>query len=487
MTAKDFKMLSEKYSNTGVIISKNYLISNDRLNSSARSISSHFKELGISNSTRIAVLLGNNTSFICTVLAVAYTGASCALISPSLRQWEIKKILQGAGIKWMVTDLKANGTVKAVSESAKIMYRKTDEILGEFILWDVFPENIQSVVSESNDFTLQLTSGVNGTSKIVPRSYENIMCEIATYTKAIHLSHEDSIICPAPFFHTYGFINGFLAGYLCGAKLILVEKFVPKEFIKLVEQYRPTIFIGVPFMYSMLNQTYLKDRVNLSSLRVCFSAGAKLSSEVAKTFFERYGLRINQQYGSSETGVMTMNLYDGTDDCDLVGKPVFGVDIRVVDEEGNDLPSSVEGEIKIKSPSATKGYINHNGAQKSAFKDGWYFTGDIGKFDNQGNLEITGRKSFFINVAGLKVDPFEVEQTIASFDQVKECAVVGIKTKNNSEIIRAYLVTGITLNSEIIVKYCKERLADFKVPREIVFVEELPKSPTGKVLKKYLI
>jgi long-chain acyl-CoA synthetase len=244
-------------------------------------------------------------------------------------------------------------------------------------------------------------------------------------------------------------------------------------------------------MYDMLTRTYLEEKVDFSSLRICFSAGAKLSAKVAEDFTGRFGVRINQQYGSTETGTMAVNLYpDGFDDVNSVGLPLPGREMKVVDENHHELPGGEEGEIKILSPGNTKGYLHLEELNNEKFRDGWYFTGDIGRMDSNGNIYITGRKIAFINVAGLKVDPFEVEGALLSIDAIKECAVVGKQDETkHREIVKAFVV--IDKEKEITVKNvkkaCKERLADYKVPQEIEFVNELPKSPTGKILMKYLL
>jgi long-chain acyl-CoA synthetase len=477
------------------LIFNNRIFSSQHLNERVDSLADKLRDLGVNQHHRIGILFGNTPLFVCSLLAIAKIRASAVLFSTHFKKYELENYISDSYIQLIMSDEKTVSLIQELSYDIEQVYDNLDSSFGHMKIWRISRQDESSdripvpEKWEDKEFTLQFTSGVGGRSKIVPRSYRSVGDEIVNYIKTINLTSEDVVVCPTPFFHAYGLINGFLAPFYQGAAAILTERFIPNDFINLVKTYKPTIFIGVPFMYDILCKTYLEEEVDFYSLRICFSAGAKLSPKVAEGFTGRFGVRINQQYGSTETGTMAVNLYrDGFDNVNSVGHPLPGREMKVVDQNDRDVPVGEEGEIKIRSQGTTNGYLYLEELNKQKFKDGWYFTGDIGRMDTNGNIFITGRKIAFINVAGLKVDPFEVEGVLLSIDAIKECAVVGKEDKTtNREIVKAFVVVEKEIDVKDIKGLCKERLADYKVPRDIEFVKELPKSPTGKILVKYLL
>jgi long-chain acyl-CoA synthetase len=497
MTYKNFIGIDKTYIKNNALIFNHKTFSSKELSEKVEALSQRLENFGITRQHRIGILIGNTPLFMCSLLAVLKRRASAVLFSVHLKKFELENYIKDTGIRVLITEEKFEGLIRDLPVDKTAIDSDPDSIFGQLKIWRIFspaPEENNDILPvpgnwEDKEFTLQFTSGVGGRSKIVPRSYHNVFDELVSYARSTDLTPEDIVVCPAPLFHAYGLINGFLAPFYKGATSILMERFIPNDFIKLVKKYKPTIFIGVPFMYDILCRTYLDEEVDFSSLRICFSAGAKLSREVAERFSTRFGVRINQQYGSTETGTIAVNLYrDGFDDINAVGPPLHGRKIKIVNEIGHEVAVGEEGQIKIHSQGTTCGYLGPEELNREQFREGWYFTKDIGRMDADGNVYITGRKSSFVNVAGLKVDPFEVERVLLSMDHIKECAVVGREDKrNSSEIVKAFVVIEKEIQVNDIKKFCKEKLADYKVPREIEVVEELPRSATGKILKKYLI
>jgi long-chain acyl-CoA synthetase len=457
----------------------------------------HLEGQGITTRDRIGIMAGNTPLFIGALLATAKLRASAVLFSAYFKAFEIEDYIKDTGIRYLIADEKSSGIIQGLSYEKKRLDSQPDHLLGGFNLWDIRLPNrenqpypkVLADKPEDNEFILQFTSGTGGKSKIVPRTYGNVADEIVNISHTIALTPDDTVICPVPLFHSYGLLPGLLCSLYTGATFVLMERFIPNDFIKLVQRHKPSVFTGIPFMYQLLARTFLKQPVAFSSLRLCLSAGAKLSVEVAEKFFQRYGVRISQLYGSTEAGVMAVNTFSGSfRDIDSVGTPARGRIIKIVDENHRELPPGQEGEIILSSPGTTRGYLNRQELNRQIFRNGWFYTGDIGKTDADNHLYITGRKSTFINVGGLKVDPFEIERALLSHKDIKECAVVGIlDQKNHEEKIKAYIVPENQISAQEVRAYSLERLADYKVPKEIEFVAELPKSATGKVLLKYLI
>jgi long-chain acyl-CoA synthetase len=256
-----------------------------------------------------------------------------------------------------------------------------------------------------------------------------------------------------------------------------------------------TSFPGVPFLFQTLAETRRAERADLSSLRLCFSAGAPLAPETFDLFHARFGVPIRQLYGCSEAGSVTINLdADPTVSRASVGRPMRGIEVQVVDEEGRARPAGETGEVEFRSPAVTAGYVGeHAAAANEAFHDGWFRTGDLGHVDEKGTLYVTGRTKLYISTSGFKVDPFEVEAVLRAHPAVADVVVVGVKGDLGDEVVKAVVVpdpaAGIDRQRlpEELLTVCREGLAPFKVPRIVELRDEIPRSPLGKILRKYLV
>jgi long-chain acyl-CoA synthetase len=273
-----------------------------------------------------------------------------------------------------------------------------------------------------------------------------------------------------------------------GATMVVLESLNPREVLAVLEKEGITLYPGVPFMFKLLNETRLNRRPDLSRLRLAFSAGAALDPPVSRNFYKGFGLHVRQLYGSTETGSVTINLDpDIEPTIESVGRAMFPAEVAIFDESGDPLPNGETGEVGIRSPAMTNSYDGLPEATATSFRNGFFFPGDIGRMDAAGRLTITGRNTFFINVAGNKVDPAEVERAIAAHPKVSEAVVLGVKAPYGGEMIKAVVVARETCEPGEILEVCKGRLAEYKLPKLIEFRDEIPRSPLGKVLRKYLV
>ncbi|NEP04090.1 MAG: long-chain fatty acid--CoA ligase, partial [Okeania sp. SIO4D6] len=238
------------------------------------------------------------------------------------------------------------------------------------------------------------------------------------------------------------------------------------------------------------SETRTKTLVNLSSLRLCFSAGNFLSKDIFDKFWQRFKIPIRQLYGCTEAGSVAINLEEDINKIyHSVGFPLNNVELKIVNESGNEQPMGMSGEVVIKSGSLTQGYINQPELNQQVFKEGCFYTGDLGKKDEWGRVYITGRKKLLIDTGGRKVDPIEVEDILMNHPHIKEAVVVGVKGSYAGELVKAVIVKKSRKNfdDQEILSFCKQRLAEFKVPKIIEFRPEIPKSPLGKILRKELV
>jgi long-chain acyl-CoA synthetase len=306
------------------------------------------------------------------------------------------------------------------------------------------------------------------------------------FGKTVNTTADDVFLCVVPLSHAHGLGNGLVAATLVGATLVVHERFDRRRFLTSAEQDGVTIVPGSPFMFKILAETKTPQEPDLSRIRLCFTAGAPLTHEVFEACRERFGLDIRQLYGTTETGAASINLADDLDESwSSVGAPLAGVEIGVFGPDGEPLPPEVEGAIGIRSPAMFDGYENEE-LNTNALRDGRFFAGDRGKLDAEGRLYITGRDTLFINLAGNKVDPAEVESALCEHPKVSECVVLGVTQAGGDEFVKAVVVATEPCEASELLTFCRGRIADFKLPRIIEFRDEIPRNPLGKVLRKYL-
>jgi long-chain acyl-CoA synthetase len=338
-----------------------------------------------------------------------------------------------------------------------------------------------------NDVLFQYSSGSTGRPKRIIRTHSNLVSEADNFSSTVNVTNNDKILCVTPLFHAHGFGNCMLASIYAGATLVILENFNRRRVLKTIQDERITVFPGVPFMFSILADTPLREDIILSSMRLCFSAGASLPQETFQKFFDKYGVPIRQLYGTTETGSVSINLDKNiSNTADSVGLPMRNVEIEIFGEKGEILQPNGIGEIGIKSSAMIKGYSGSEDLNRESFRNEYFFPSDLGKKDKNGNIYILGRKTLFINTGGNKVDPSEIEILLGKYPKVKEVVVVGVKSYYGEGVIKAVVVPNSKCDEREIVEFCKGKIADFKIPKIVEFREEIPKSPLGKVLRKYL-
>ncbi|MFQ5578599.1 MAG: AMP-binding protein, partial [Anaerolineae bacterium] len=305
-----------------------------------------------------------------------------------------------------------------------------------------------------------------------------------------HQKGTDKAIAILPIFHVYGMVVMNLGMHLA-ATLVLLPRFEIKSLVEVIKTEKPTFFLGVPALYVAVLKYPGIEKVDMTSIKVCFSGGAPLPVEIIEQFEKRTDARIAEAYGMTEASSVThVNPRRGRRKYGTVGIPTVGTDAKIVDAENPalELGPNQPGELLVKGPQVMKGYWNHPQETATAMTDGWLHTGDIATMDRDGYFTIVDRKKDMILSAGYNIYPREVEEVLYKHPGVELAAVIGIPHNVRGERIVAYikLKDGKTVTGAEIRQFCKERLADYKVPRKIVFRDELPISIAGKVLRRVL-
>jgi long-chain acyl-CoA synthetase len=409
-------------------------------------------------------------------------GDSAVLLNPTLVPTEIADVLRRTAPRLIVTSTEHLPKLQQLSCIGKQIEQIQFDPFGDIIVFDVCLDE-ELVPVGDDEFVCQLTSGVTGKSRIVSRTYANIDEELETYIGFVGLTDRDTVFFPVPLFHAYGLFVGLLPSFATGAACILTPGLSARDIVALTRFHSPTILLGVPFLYELASQSVSDEECDFSCYRYLFSAGAPISESLANQVSAKLRSSLNPLYGTTETGVVAVALDRPPFVQGFVGSPVPGTNIGIFSVDRTRLSPDQRGDIAILSR-ATGCYLAEG--QVTSSDNGWFSPGDTGFVNKKGELYVTGRKTSFINVASLKVDPTEVEATIIASGLAADCAVVGIPREEYGEFIRAYVIPKSSVSISELRALCRRHLAPFKVPREFVLVDELPRSSTGKALRKRL-
>ncbi len=452
----------------------------------------------ITKGDRVAIILPNSSQFAVAYFAVLKLGAVGVPLDFRLKGEEIQPILIDAEVKAVITtshyqsasvfsEVKGIAGIIATGERINDKVTQYEEVVGDASL-----SSELMVDSEEEEDALYLyTSGTTGAPKAVVLAFSHLDLFPEVLTMFCKTSENDVLGCPLPMSHISGPI-------VCnetavrGSTLCIFDQLRPDKILAAMEKHRVTYFFGVPPIYEAILHVPHRERYDLSSLRFISMMGTSISLELLKSFKKEFpSVAVIQGYGLTETSpqVTLMPLEYEEKKRGSIGIAVPHAQIKIVDEEGKEVPSDEVGELIVTGPMVMKGYHNNPEATRERIKDGWLYTGDLCKKDRDGFYYHLGRKDDMIIVGGLNVYPAEVEQVLKEHPLIKEAGVVGITDEDRGATIKAAVV--IQPDSQItkreIISFCKQKLARFKVPKVIEFWDALPKSSTGKIARKQLI
>ena len=454
-------------------------------------------EQGVGPGDAVALVLRDDPWFVTAFHAVTALGAIVVPVNPAFKQKELEFSFRNTSVRGVIADERSAGVCERIVAGfdSPVEVITTSAAHGQALTVDALIERSsrERLPARGADevFIYQFSSGSTGRPKRVPRTHGQCAAEAGLYA-SLGLTADDTIFSAIPLFHTYGMGACLFASAATGATVAILEEPNPfllkrQRALELLEQEQATVLPGVPFNFRLLAEAPAK--ADLSSLRLCFSAGTALPRPSFEAFGEKFGVLVRQLYGSTETGMITANLDDDpVSTFESVGAPVGDVRVEIVDDDGAPLPVGELGEVVVASPAMTDGYSDMEEVNRLAFRDSRFFTGDLGSLDDQGRLWLKGRKKLLIEVGGYKVDPIEVQDVVAAHPKVEETVVVGVPGKGpGEELVKAVVVPSEDCEDKELIVFCQERLANYKVPRIVEFRDEIPKSPLGKVLRKYLV
>jgi fatty-acyl-CoA synthase len=451
------------------------------------------RRLGIHKGDRVAVLAENCLEYLMLFAAAQKTGCILTPINYRLSGAEVDYLLRDAQPRVLIAEEKYADLLASVPSHADVAHRGTMESLRTWCEPSTpndddapFPAE---TLQENDPVFILYTSGTTGFPKGALYTHKMLFWNSVNTALALVVNGDSRTVNCMPPFHTGGW-NVLLTPFLHhGAYVCLMKKFDAAAALRLLEQERATIFMGVPTMLKMLAEEPVFAGADFSSLLYILVGGEPMPVPLIEKWHAK-GVAIRQGYGMTEAGPNLTSLHqnDAIRKIGSIGRPNFYVDIKIVDEQGQDTPPNKPGELLIRGPIVSPGYWRGDTRGANIDTRGWMRTGDVVRQDEEGYLYVVDRiKNMFIS-GGENVYPTEVERALLSHPAVAEAAVVGIPHERWGEVGRAFVVvnSGERVSEQALIAYCKTRLANYKTPRSIVFVEELPKNDTGKIDRRRL-
>ncbi|GAA3446488.1 long-chain-fatty-acid--CoA ligase [Planomonospora venezuelensis] len=440
---------------------------------------------GIGAGDRVAVMLPNVPEFAVVYYGVLRTGAVVVPLDPLLRKREIAAYVGDCGARLLIA-------WHAFAETAEAGTAGTGAdcffvVPGEFprLLGGMAAEREIVPRSAGDTAVIHYTSGTTGRAKGIELTHANLGSNAATVSRMHALGVDDVVLGALPLYHSFGQTCSLNAAVHAGARLTLLPRFEAGRALEVIRRDGVTVFQGVPTMYiALLDHPGASD---MSLLRVCVSGGAAMPLDVLRAYETRFGCPIVEGYGLSETSpVAATNRAGPGRRPGSIGWPVKDVEMKVVGEDGRELPHGQVGEIIVRGPNVMKGYWNDPAATAEVIRDGWFHTGDLGRVDGDGFFFLVDRRRDVIIRGGYTVYPREVEEVLYEHPAVRQAVVVGIPHPELGEEVAAVVTLRAPVGPDELRDFAKERMAAYKYPRRVSFTDELPMTPTGKVLKRTL-
>lgn len=463
-----------------------------QLDEDVNRLANGLQALGVERGDRVALFLPNIPAFPIAYFAAQKIGGIVVSINSMFKTDEVKHIVNDAGAKVVVTT------------EAQRQFVPADDLptLEQIVIAEGEPGNdlaFDELVSKGDSHfraedmerdapaAILYTGGTTGFPKGATLTHSNLVSNSFATAHHAGMRPDDRLHLFLPLFHVFGqnfIMNG---GINACATLVMHRRYVPEPVLDAIQRERVTMFFSVPTVYIyLLNMD--TSGYDLSSVRYWFSAAANMPKEVSRRWQDEYGQNIWEGYGLTECSPFASYNHDFSPKFGSIGTPIENVEMKIWDDEGNELPPGEWGEIVIRGPNVMLGYWNSPDATEQAIRNGWLRSGDVGMTDDEGYFFIVDRVKDMINAAGFKVYPAEVEQVLYRHPAIHEAAVYGIADPVKGEAVKAAIVLreGATATAEEIIQYCRDNLATFKAPREVEFVTEIPKSAVGKILKRVL-
>jgi long-chain acyl-CoA synthetase len=520
-----FEKTAEKYKQQPAVHFMGRDLNYGALSAEVESFAAALTGLGVKKGDRVAIHLPNSTQFPIAYFAALAIGAVVVPCNPLYVAREMEYQLKDSGAETIITLTRFYKMIKDIQPKTELkniivtnikdyfpgmlsfLYTlakekkegdRVDIASGDYSFTELIKKHAgqkpPAIEVKPEDRALFLyTGGTTGVSKGAVLRHSNLVANMFQ-VKSWCTDYEDGkevALGVLPFFHSYGLTTVLNLGLLNGAKLVLLPRFELATVLKTIDKQKPTLFPGVPTIYVAINNAPNLEKFDIKSIRICISGAAPLPVEVQQQFEKNTGGRLVEGYGLSETSPVThANPVYGKRKPGSIGLPMPDTEFKIVDVESgeNELPIGEVGELCLKGPQVMEGYLNMPEETAHSIRNGWFYTGDIAKMDEEGYTYIVDRKKDMVIAGGFNIYPRDIEEVLYTHPKIMEAAVAGIHDQYRGETIKAYCVLkeGETMTEDEVIEYCKTNLAAYKVPKLVEFREELPKTMIGKVLRRML-
>lgn len=474
------------------VIFEDLTITYSQLDQQVNQLASGMRQLGIQKGDRVALFMPNVPEFLLIYFAAQKLGAIVVALNVLLVKNEVQYILRdcGARIIFAGKDQAEQVPVDEVESLERLVLVEGDENDARH-LRRLLDRNIQSFtavdMADDDPAAILYTSGTTGFPKGATLTHRNVLANTTATIYHTEIKEKDVLHLFLPLFHCFGQNFIMNSSVKKGATLVMHKRFEPAPVVQAVKKHKVTMFFAVPTIYIYLLNMKDED-LDLSSIRYFFTAAAAMPRDVADSWQAKYNMPIHDGYGLTECSPFACYNHDFQHNPGSIGHPVINCEMKIVDEFVKPVAPGQWGEICIKGPNVMKGYWNKPEETAKAIVDGWLLTGDVGTQDEKGDFYIVDRVKDMINSAGNNIYPTEIENHLYGHPSIREVAVFGMHDDVKGEFVKAAIVLqpGATPDPEEIIAFCRTKMAKYKIPQQIQFIDELPKSPTGKVLKRVL-
>lgn len=476
----------------------------------ATQLAGGLRALGIEPGDRVLMMMPNRPEVVIGYQAIVRAGAIIIPVLPLLKGPEVHFIAENSGAKAIFTSalllpLLQNAlaglptmryiistdvtTSEATPQTDTLQVLAYTDVVAKGVdKADQYMTHLDGITLDTDDTAVILyTSGTTGRPKGVMLSHRNLVSNaLSGRGTEYEQRSEETQLAILPLAHAFGIV-ALNVMYLTGSKVVMHPRFDTSTVLSAIERHRIDAFAGVPAMFVALLYTPDAEKYDTSSLQYCVSGSAPLPVNILEGFEQKFGCTIREGYGLSEgSAALAGHTLDMERKAGSVGKPSANIEIQVVDAQDNPLPQGEIGEVVARGPNVMKGYYNMPEETKEALHNGWLHTGDMGRFDEDGYLYIVERKKDLIIRGGFNIYPRDIEEVLTSHPSVIEAAVIGVPSERMGEEVKAFVVVRTPIPAEALMAYCREKLANYKTPSEIEFVNALPRNAIGKIDKKEL-
>jgi long-chain acyl-CoA synthetase len=503
MTPKESKNMPKNFISVGSIYKsrfsedkpairfKEQIITYGQLDEQVVSYANYLKSQGLQSDDKVILDMGNCPAFLYTYLGVVRNAAIIVPVNPMLTLHELTYVAKDSDAKYIVIGedvmTSHNFTAESLTEALGLRVIVADAALSAEIA--LAPREQFDLAPDEDDIsTFLYTSGTTGNPKAAMLSHKNLAGNAGQSEEFWEVTDQDSIMCVLPMFHVFSFTLCVLLPLKAGCTISLIESFAPKTVIAELLEKEISIFMGVPTMLMVLTDIMKKENIRFPKLRIAAYGGASTPLQLFNTMVE-LGIPPAEGFGLTEGSPAVLLNPAGKGRPLSCGVPISDVECRIVDEDDHDVPVGEVGELAFRGPNLMKGYYNRPEETEASMRGGWFHTGDLAKKDADDYYYIVDRKKDMVVVSGLNVYPREVEEILYKHPEIKDAAVIGVPDKLRGEVVIAYIVLkdpAKNIRHKEILRWLREYLAVYKLPRRIVVIDDLPRNSTGKILKRVL-